>query len=145
MIEAVQGSGLEAAYPGRVQGWPETPRNTGKRVKRWLKWLLASDIDVIVGEVDGEIVGFCTVRPGADHDLYPVPEGEIPTVYVHPENWSRGYGRLPPDLRKRLMPGGIRWSRSLVMPGLQVSHEELRAGSAAITKERPTPETGGRE
>ena len=40
----------------------------------------------------------------------------------------------------------VRGSESLaVMPGPQVSHEELWAGNAAITKERPTPETGGRE
>jgi len=92
-IEAVHWSGLEAAYLGRVQGWPETPRDIGERVNRWREWLLASDIDVIVGEVDGEIVGFCTVRSGADDDLDPVSEGEIPTLYVHPGHWNRGYGR----------------------------------------------------
>jgi ribosomal protein S18 acetylase RimI-like enzyme len=92
-IEAVHWSALEAAYLGRVQGWPETPRDTGERVNRWRDWLLASDIDVIVGEVDSEIVGFCTVRPAAANDLDPVTDGEIPTLYVHPEHWSRGYGR----------------------------------------------------
>ncbi len=92
-IEAVHWLGLEAAYLGRVRGWPEAPRDIGERVKRWRRWLLASDIDVIVGEVDGKIVGFCTLRPGNDTDLDPVTEGEIPTLYVHPECWSRGYGR----------------------------------------------------
>ncbi len=92
-IEAVHWLGLEAAYLGRVRGWPEAPRDIGERVKRWRRWLLASDIDVIVGEVDGKIVGFCTLRPGNDTDLDPVTEGEIPTLYVHPEFWSRGYGR----------------------------------------------------
>jgi hypothetical protein len=52
LIKTVHWSGLEAAYLDRVQGWPETPRSIGERVKRWRKWLLAMDIDVIVGEVD---------------------------------------------------------------------------------------------
>ena len=92
-IEAVHWSALEAAYLGRIRGWPKTPRNVPDRVKRWQDWLADPDIDVIVGEVDGEMVGFCAVRPGTDDDLDPLTDGEVPTLYVHPDHWSRGYGR----------------------------------------------------
>ena len=92
-IEAVHWLSLEAAYLGFFEGWPEAPRDIGERVTRWREWLVAPDIDVIVGEVDGKIVGFCTLRAGADTDLDPLTEGEIPNLYVHPDHWSKGYGR----------------------------------------------------
>jgi len=91
-IEDVHWSALEAAYLGRIRGWPMTPRDVRARVGRWRDWLLDPDVDVIVGEVDGQLVGFCSLRPGTDDDLDPVTEGEIPTLYVHPEHWSMGYG-----------------------------------------------------
>ena len=92
-IEAVHWAALEAAYLGRIDGWPEVPRNIEARVNRWRTWLSASETDVIVGEVDGDIVGFCTFLPGPDPDLDPLTEGEIPTLYVHPDRWHQGYGR----------------------------------------------------
>lgn len=86
-------AGLEAAFLGRVQGWPEVPRNVEARVRRWRAWLSDSKIDVIVGELDGEIVGLCALLPGSDSDLDPSKEAEIPTLYVHPNHWHNGYGQ----------------------------------------------------
>lgn len=91
-IEAVHWAGLEGAYLGRVRGWPEAPRDVGARVAIWRTWLEDPEIDVVVGRVDGGVVGFCALRPGADADLGP-EVGEIATLYVHPDHWSRGFGR----------------------------------------------------
>jgi len=92
-IEAVHWFSLEAAYLGRLRGWPETPRDIGDRLKRWRSWLSDTAIDVIVGVEGHSIVGFATLCRGRDPDLDPVTAGEIPTLYVNPEHWRKGYGR----------------------------------------------------
>jgi GNAT superfamily N-acetyltransferase len=42
-----------------------------------------------VAEVDGEVVGFVGVGPSRDPDA----EGELYTIYVHPNHWGTGVGR----------------------------------------------------
>ena len=92
-IEAVHWAGLEGAYLGRVPGWREEPRVVDDRVRRWTGWPGDPEIDTVVAESHGTIVGFCTLRACTQPDLDERPRGEMPTLYVHPEHWRRGYGR----------------------------------------------------
>lgn len=92
-VEAVHWAGLEGAYLGRVPGWPEEPRVVPHRVARWTGWLADPDIDTVVGESHGNLVGFSTLRPCTAPDLDATHHGEMPTLYVHPKYWRLGYGR----------------------------------------------------
>lgn len=92
-VEAVHWRALEATYLGRVPGWPVSPRDVDARVARWREWLAAEPIDMVLGEVGGVLVGFCALRPGTDPDVDPALTGEVPTLYVAPDRWGRGYGR----------------------------------------------------
>lgn len=92
-VEAIHWAGLEGAYLGRVPGWPEEPRVIPHRVSRWRSWLGDPDIDTLVADSHGALVGFSTLRPCTEPDLDADTHGEMPTLYVHPEYWRLGYGR----------------------------------------------------
>lgn len=92
-IESVHWAGLEAAYRTRVPRWPVEPRDRQQRIRRWRTWIGNPEIDVIVGTLSDEVVGFMSLRPAPDADLDPSVHCEMPTLYVHPTHWRRGYGR----------------------------------------------------
>lgn len=61
------------------------------RVRRrdWWRDFLARDEWVAVATTD-RVVGFCTANLSRDDDTW----GEIPSIYVHPDRWGEGHGRL---------------------------------------------------
>lgn len=91
-IEAVHYASREAVYDGRVAGWPPPGPDREGRVERWASWLADPRITAVVGELGGSIVGFCTIRPSEDADAGE-KDAEMPTLYVHPDHWHRGFGR----------------------------------------------------
>ena len=92
-VEAVHYSSREAVYAGKVADWPPPgPDRTG-RVERWRAWLADPEISSIIAEIDGEIVGFCTIRPSQDEDASD-DTAEMPTLYIRPDVWHRGIGRV---------------------------------------------------
>lgn len=62
------------------------------RAARWREWIANPDTDVLLREVDDRLVGFLSLCPTRDRDADPRRSGEIPTLYVLPEHWRRGYG-----------------------------------------------------
>lgn len=46
-----------------------------------------------VVEQDGRVVGFASTRPSRDEDT-PPGTGEVQAIYLAPEAWSRGLGRI---------------------------------------------------
>lgn len=58
----------------------------------------------IIGEVAGDVVGFCTIRASADDGADRAVVAEMPTLYVHPEGWRQGHGRA-------LCAAGVRRAR----------------------------------
>jgi len=92
VISDVHQASREALYRGRV---PDalvdalTPRD---RLVRWMAWLADPTIFTVVGEEDGRIVGFGTLRAAVDADLQGVRVAEMPTLYLHPSFWRRGWG-----------------------------------------------------
>lgn len=92
-VEALHWASLEAAYRGRIPGWPEQPRRVHERRERWSRWIGDPDIHTVVALASGGIVGFYTLRGATDTDLDPTDVCEMPTLYVAPERWRRGCGR----------------------------------------------------
>lgn len=91
-VEAVHYASREAVYAGRVADWPPPGPDREGRIERWKTWLGDPEVSSIVAEVDGRIAGFCTIRPSRDEDASG-DTAEMPTLYVRPDAWHRGYGR----------------------------------------------------
>jgi len=93
-VEAVHWASMEAAYGPTVTGWPITPRNRAMRVATWGQWLSDPSVVVLVGTLESRVVGLCTVRASEDEGADATKIAEMPTLYVHPQVWHRGYGRM---------------------------------------------------
>jgi GNAT superfamily N-acetyltransferase len=91
-VEAVHWASRTAAYQ-HIAGWPPTRPTQAERVEIWTEWLTDPEVTSIVAEVDDVVVGVCTIRPSTDADADPVTVATMPTLYVHPDAWHRGYGR----------------------------------------------------
>ena len=94
VIEAVHYASRKATYEGRTESWPPVGPDRAGRVERWRSWLSDPGIECIVGEVDDEILGFCTVRASMDEDEDSERVAEMPTLYLRPDSWGRGFGRI---------------------------------------------------
>ncbi|NNL31027.1 MAG: GNAT family N-acetyltransferase, partial [Gemmatimonadetes bacterium] len=92
-VEAVHYSSREAVYAGRTADWPPPGPDRRGRIERWRAWLADNDISGLVAEQKGEVVGFCTIRPSEDDDATD-RVAEMPTLYVRPDYWHRGLGRV---------------------------------------------------
>jgi GNAT superfamily N-acetyltransferase len=91
-VEAVHWASRTAAYQ-HIAGWPPARPTRSERVEIWTQWLTDPEVTSIVAEVDQVIMGICTIRPSTDDGADPTIVATMPTLYVHPSVWHRGYGR----------------------------------------------------
>lgn len=110
MVEFVHFASRDAAYRDRVPGWPVDVLSRRERVALWRAWLEDPGVTTLVLEADDGIAGICTMRPSEDPDADPAEVVEIPTLYVRPDAWRRGYGlALCREACRRARAGGFRW------------------------------------
>jgi ribosomal protein S18 acetylase RimI-like enzyme len=93
-ISAVHEASREVLYRGRLPDEIVDVLSPEERLQRWNEWLSDPDVATVVGEEDGRIVGFSTVRAAVDPDLDASTVAEMPTLYVHPAYWRRGWGTV---------------------------------------------------
>jgi len=92
-VEAVHYASREAVYAGRTADWPPPGPDRRGRIERWKAWLADDEITAVIAEQRGEVIGFCTIRPSQDEDAG-AHVAEMPTLYVRPDFWHRGLGRI---------------------------------------------------
>ena len=108
-------------------------------MERWKSWLSDPKIDSIVGEVGGEIIGFCTVRPSEDEGVDAHEVAEMPTLYVRPDSWHRGYGRAL--CAEALDRASVRGFRTLTLWVLEMNlHARRFYGAVGFAREEVTKE-----
>jgi GNAT superfamily N-acetyltransferase len=91
-IEAVHQASREAAFAGRLPPDVISPLDRPARLARWRAWLADPSVATLAGLEHGMIRGFCTLKASTEHDLDPETVGEMPTLYVDPAAWRKGYG-----------------------------------------------------
>ena len=144
-IEAVHYASREAAFGDQVPREAFRALGPEDRLVRWREWLSNPEITALVGEEVGEIVGFSTVRRATDVDLDTGLVAEMPTLYVHPAAWGRGYGlALCTATEVRAAEAGY---AELVLWVLEINEQarrfyernDFRADGARKTDDGPVP------
>jgi GNAT superfamily N-acetyltransferase len=97
VLAAVQVRTWQVAYRGQIPQEYLDQRDPVRRQQGWLEWFggnpAPAAVFVVEHEADG-VVGFINVAPSRDVDTDPRLVGEVQAVYVLPEYWGEGAGRL---------------------------------------------------
>ncbi len=108
-IARVHEASREALYRGHVPDWLVDSMSAQERLRRWREWLADPGVLTLVGEEDGCVVGFCTLRSADEQDIDDPAVAEMPTLYLHPTHWRRGWGTaLCSELEERAAALGYR-------------------------------------
>jgi ribosomal protein S18 acetylase RimI-like enzyme len=94
-IGAVHTLSWQAAYRGLIpQAYLDSldPVARGDRWRTLLQEGLLDRQEVLVAETGGKVVGFANLGPSRDHDAG--GNGEVRALYLLPEHWGCGFGRL---------------------------------------------------
>lgn len=85
----------QAAYRGQIPDDYLDSLSTERRAGTWKEILGRElpDTGVFVLEGGGEVLGFVHVSPSRDADA-PASTGELTAIYLAPESWGCGGGRL---------------------------------------------------
>src|SRR5690348_7497279 len=60
----------------------------------WERNIVREGPTYLIAEEAGEIVGFVSFGPTQDEDNNPTTVGQIYALYIDPDHWRNGYGRL---------------------------------------------------
>lgn len=91
-IGAIHVAGWRAAYRGLMPDSILAALDDSERAGFW-HGVLDSTHNVLVAELSGTVVGFCSVIPSRDQDVPKGVAAEIAALYVAPERWRSGVGR----------------------------------------------------
>lgn len=58
----------------------------------WARSIENKDVEVLVAEVDGDVIGWISLGPCRDEDKPEATSGEVMSIYVLAEYWSKGIG-----------------------------------------------------
>jgi ribosomal protein S18 acetylase RimI-like enzyme len=84
-----------AAYAGLLSQATIDSHSVDSRSKSWLASFESGELEATwLAEVGGTVVGFALTGRAGDADLDPVQVGEIYAMYVLPDAWGAGVGRM---------------------------------------------------
>lgn len=92
------------AYRGHMPDSVLEDLDWKRRAAQWRSWLEAGEPVVFVLERGDGIAGFVSVGASRDGDAINRPIAEVSALYVHPDQWRRGFGRA-------LLTSALAWAR----------------------------------
>lgn len=93
VIAKVHVSCWQAIYRGHIPNNILDKLSVDDREKLWIS-LLANHVGVLVLEEDNELIGFISFCPSRDQDNDPKFVAEISAIYLNPNKWGKGLGKL---------------------------------------------------
>jgi ribosomal protein S18 acetylase RimI-like enzyme len=81
------------AYRGQIPDSVLDALDVERRTAFWRERITQARGSVFVAE-DGDIVGFCDLAPSRDKDAEPQAVAEIVAIYILPQHWRKGAGRM---------------------------------------------------
>jgi ribosomal protein S18 acetylase RimI-like enzyme len=96
-LAVVQVRSWQEAYRGLIPQEYLDQRDPSRRRLAWRQWVedaRAPAATLVAEDEAGDIVGFVSVSSSRDPDADPEVEGEIQAIYLLPEYWGQGLGRL---------------------------------------------------
>ena len=93
-IAEVHVGSWRASYKGMIDDEILAELDVDRRAAAWDELLDAADHRTWVVEDGGRIAGFISARPSGDGDVDRERVGEIPMLYLHPDAWGKGAGRV---------------------------------------------------
>lgn len=97
VISAVHVASKQAAYrglvPASILSKLSAPQANAERQERWRKVLASDEVDVLVAELDGQVVGFVSSGTTHDNEGLQKATGEIYAIYVSFDQQRTGIGR----------------------------------------------------
>ncbi len=101
---SIEGLGPDAYEPRQVEAWAQ-----GCESADYTSTIRADELEVIVADQDGTVVGFGSLRLGEPDGYVAEPDAEVTGVYVHPRVAREGVGtRLYTELERRARDYGAR-------------------------------------
>ena len=99
-IAVVQVRSWQGAYRGLLPQAYLDGLDPAQRVGRWERSLAEAEDrrdGVLVADASGTLLGFAGYSPSRDGDADPARVGEIDAIYLLPNAWGKGVGRLLMD------------------------------------------------
>lgn len=93
-IARIHVAAWQAAYRGLMPDAVLNNLSVEKRAVFWQTHLASQPLGTFVAELNGALIGFCDLAPSRDQDSDPKTVAEIVAIYVHPDHWRQGAGRV---------------------------------------------------
>lgn len=101
--ESIKGLGTEAYSEEQAAAWAE-----GCESADYSSAITNDDLEYLVAETDGEVLGFGSLRLGAPDGYEADVDAEITGIYVHPSVARDGVGtRIYSELERRARASGV--------------------------------------
>jgi ribosomal protein S18 acetylase RimI-like enzyme len=93
-IAQIHVTSWRAAYRGQMPDVVLDNLDVEKRAAFWRAHLNRQPTGTFLAELEGKIIGFCDLIRSRDQDSDPQIVAEIAAIYVDPDFWRQGTGRI---------------------------------------------------
>lgn len=92
-IAKIHVSSWQVIYRGYMPDKVLDNLSIDERERLW-KTLIEDNVGILVLEESKNLIGFVSFCPSRDQDVEPTNVAEISAIYLNPDSWRKGFGKL---------------------------------------------------